>query len=109
MTAEITGIVVRDLHPISSSGSIIRRFFSLATPLRIGEYSIAVEATGFKTQTRKNIVLQVQDRLRIDFDLQVGDIKDQVIVEDVRRRQGPRGPRGRGRGRPRDCRKRAKR
>jgi len=55
----------------------------VATPLKIGEYAITVEVTGFKTQTRKNIVLQVQDRLRVDFDLQVGEITDQVVVEDV--------------------------
>ncbi len=55
----------------------------VATPLKIGEYSISVEAAGFKTETRKNIVLQVQDRLRVDFDLQVGDRADQVVVEDV--------------------------
>ncbi len=55
----------------------------VATPLKIGGYAISVEAQGFKTETRKNIVLQVQDRLRVDFELQVGDIKDQVVVEDA--------------------------
>jgi hypothetical protein len=55
----------------------------VVTPLKIGDYAVTVEAQGFKTQTRKNIVLQVQDRLRVDFELQVGDISDQVVVEDA--------------------------
>ncbi len=55
----------------------------VATPLRIGEYTISVEATGFKSQTQKNVVLQVQDRLRVDFVLQVGDISERIVVEDA--------------------------
>src|SRR5450755_3192645 len=39
----------------------------VVTPLRIGNYSVAVEAQGFKTETHSGIVLQVQDRLRVDF------------------------------------------
>ena len=55
----------------------------VATPLKIGEYTISVEAPGFKSQTQKNVVLQVQDRLRVDFVLQVGDINERVVVEDA--------------------------
>lgn len=35
----------------------------IATPLRIGNYSVSVEAPGFKAETRTGIVLQVQDLL----------------------------------------------
>src|SRR4029453_15435346 len=38
----------------------------VATPLRIGTYTISVELVGFKTDTREGIVLRVQDRLRLD-------------------------------------------
>src|SRR5512140_3271443 len=55
----------------------------VATPLKIGEYTISVEAAGFKTQTQKNVILQVQDRLRVDFVLQVGDISERIVVEDA--------------------------
>jgi hypothetical protein len=55
----------------------------VATPLKIGDYTVSAEAQGFKTQTRRNIVLQVQDRLRVDLELQVGNISEQVIVEDA--------------------------
>jgi Carboxypeptidase regulatory-like domain/TonB dependent receptor-like, beta-barrel len=55
----------------------------VATPLRIGNYSINVEAKGFKTVTRNGILLQVQDRLRVDFALQVGSISEQITVNDT--------------------------
>ena len=43
----------------------------VATPLRIGVYSIEVEAKGFKKVLRDGVQLQVQDRLRLDFQLEV--------------------------------------
>lgn len=51
-----------------------------ATPLRIGVYSVSVDVPGFKKETRSNIVLRVQDRLRIDFRLQPGDVTETVVV-----------------------------
>ena len=52
----------------------------VATPLRIGVYALSVELAGFKKQTRDGIVLRVQDRLRIDFVLQPGDVSESVVV-----------------------------
>ncbi len=52
----------------------------VVTPLRIGNYSVAVEVPGFKAVTRTGIVLNVQDRLRVDFKLQVGAVNEQVTV-----------------------------
>src|SRR5437867_963439 len=52
----------------------------VATPLRIGVYSITVEARGFKKSVRDNISLRVQDRLRIDFRLEVGEVSESVEV-----------------------------
>jgi Carboxypeptidase regulatory-like domain len=49
-------------------------------PLRIGTYSVTAEAQGFRGQTRQNIVLQVQDRLRVDFEMQVGAVGETVVV-----------------------------
>ena len=42
------------------------------TPLKIGSYSVAVEASGFKKEVRQNIVLNVQQTARLDFKLEVG-------------------------------------
>jgi Carboxypeptidase regulatory-like domain/TonB dependent receptor len=53
----------------------------IVTPLRIGNYSITVAGAGFKTETREGIVLEVQDRLKIDFALQVGSVHEDVVVQ----------------------------
>ena len=53
----------------------------VATPLKIGAYEIQVEAKGFKKVVRDGVQLQVQDRLRLDFQLQVGDITQTVEVQ----------------------------
>src|SRR6266852_5252142 len=52
----------------------------VATPLRIGLYSVTVEAKGFKKAVQENIQLRVQDRLRVDFRLEVGEITQTVEV-----------------------------
>ncbi len=49
-------------------------------PLRPGSYKITAEAAGFKTQTRGTLVLRVQDRLRLDFDMAVGSVSENVVV-----------------------------
>ncbi len=52
----------------------------VSPPLQVGKYSVVAEAPGFKQQTRQNLTLQVQDRIKIDFDMQVGAVTDNVIV-----------------------------
>jgi hypothetical protein len=49
--------------------------------LNIGRYNVKAEATGFKATEQKNIALQVGDRDRIDFQLQVGEVQETVTVE----------------------------
>jgi hypothetical protein len=49
-------------------------------PLHVGPYSVSAEAPGFKTETHDNLTLQVQDRLRVDFDMQVGQVSESVLV-----------------------------
>jgi len=52
----------------------------IATSLKIGNYTVDVEAQGFKEVARTGIVLNVQDRLRVDFTLQVGSVSERVTV-----------------------------
>ena len=49
--------------------------------LKIGHYSVKAEAKGFKAAEQKNVALQVGDRDRIDFQLQVGEVQETVTVE----------------------------
>ena len=49
--------------------------------LNIGRYNVKAEATGFKVTEQKNIALQVADRTRIDFQMQVGQVQETVTVE----------------------------
>ena len=49
--------------------------------LKIGHYDVKAEAAGFKIAEQKNVVLQVGDRDRIDFQMQVGGAQETVTVE----------------------------
>ena len=45
-----------------------------------GRYRVEAAAAGFKTAIRENIVLSVDDRLRVDFTLQIGEVAEKLIV-----------------------------
>ena len=49
--------------------------------LPIGNYSLKIEAKGFKTETRTGIVLNVNDSLKINITMQVGAVTDTVEVK----------------------------
>jgi hypothetical protein len=49
--------------------------------LKPGTYSIEVSQAGFKTATRKDLVLEIQQVLQENFQLQVGDVQQEVTVE----------------------------
>src|SRR5215467_1918920 len=49
--------------------------------IRIGHYDVKAEATGFKAAEQKGLVLQVGDRARVDFQMQVGGASETVTVE----------------------------
>lgn len=52
-----------------------------AHELPIGHYRVRVEATGFKAYEQTNITLNVQDTVRADASLQVGEAKESITVE----------------------------
>ncbi|OLD57175.1 MAG: hypothetical protein AUI54_03705 [Acidobacteria bacterium 13_1_40CM_2_56_5] len=45
-----------------------------------GRYRIEAGLPGFTTSVRENVVLSVDDRLRIDFTLQIGEVAEKFIV-----------------------------
>ncbi len=53
----------------------------VAPTLRIGPYLVRVQAPGFKAIERKDVVLNVGDRVRLDFKLELGTVNDVVTVE----------------------------
>src|SRR5258708_21194524 len=52
-----------------------------AVDIHIGHYNIKVETSGLKTAERKDLLLQVGDRARADFQLAVGGSAETVTVE----------------------------
>ena len=57
---------------------------SYVTPfLAPGPYRLEVEAQGFKKYTRGNIVLQAQDRPRVDIRLELGELSQSVTVSEA--------------------------
>jgi hypothetical protein len=50
------------------------------TPLLVGRYSVAVEASGFKKEVRSGVKVDVQSRVRVDFVLEVGAVTESVEV-----------------------------
>ena len=49
--------------------------------LIIGHYDVTAQARGFKVAERKDLVLNVGDRARVDFQMQVGAAVESVTVE----------------------------
>lgn len=66
---------VAKVFPTNDSGQFV------AVDIHIGRYDIKVEKSGFKTEEKKNLVLQVGDRTRADFQLSVGGSQETVTVE----------------------------
>jgi len=50
------------------------------TPLKIGRYTVSAEAAGFQKEIRQNIVLNVQQNQRLDFQLHVGSVSQTANV-----------------------------
>jgi len=53
----------------------------VAVDLQIGHYTVKAEAKGFKAAEQKNIVLTIGDRIRVDFQMQMGAAQETVTVE----------------------------
>ena len=53
----------------------------LAADLHIGRYTVQARSGNFKLAEQKNVALQVGDRHRIDFQLQLGNAQESITVE----------------------------
>jgi hypothetical protein len=96
-TAVITGTVSDQTGAVISSAkvTITNQFTQISTvvnvnegggftspPLQVGTYSVSATASGFQSQTRTGIVLQVQDRFNVDIKMTVGQVSQNVTVID---------------------------
>jgi hypothetical protein len=50
------------------------------TPIKIGSYTLVVEAAGFRKATQQGIKVDVQQQLKADFSLVPGSVQEQVFV-----------------------------
>ena len=50
------------------------------TPIKIGSYTLVVEAAGFRKATQHGIKVDVQQQLKADFNLVPGSVKEEVFV-----------------------------
>src|SRR5450631_3712902 len=53
----------------------------VAPDLHIGHYAVRAQGAGFKVVEQKDVVLNVNDRARVDFKLTLGTATEQVTVE----------------------------
>src|SRR5450755_3361625 len=49
--------------------------------LLIGKYDLKAQASGFEVEEYKGVVLDVNDRIRIDFQMKLGPKRDAILVE----------------------------
>lgn len=95
-TASLTGLVTDPAGAVVSAAQVKARnkatnvewetmtdasgYYTFAS-LPIGTYTITVEAQGFKKSLRDNVILEVAQKARIDFALEVGAVAETVVVE----------------------------
>ncbi|MEI9812552.1 MAG: carboxypeptidase regulatory-like domain-containing protein [Acidobacteriota bacterium] len=83
--ASVQGALVTVLQASTQSAVQVRTDSrgQFRTPLlRIGDYSVLIEADGFKRYNERNITLNIGDVRRIDATLQIGQVSESVTVED---------------------------
>ena len=73
----VTNVETGQVRSLTSSGD--GQF--VVPDLHIGRYSVRAQGAGFKVVEQKDVVLNVNDRARVDFKLQVGSTSEQVTVE----------------------------
>lgn len=62
----------------TTSGSAGQYTFS---PVKIGHYSVSAETSGFQKVRQKNVTVDVQEKVVVDFTLPVGQPSETVIVD----------------------------
>ena len=83
--AAISGakVVVTNLQQNTTVETVTNATGNYVTPLlQPGEYRMTVTFPGFNQYVRPSIILQMQDRARVDVQLKLGEITETVTVTD---------------------------
>src|SRR5580704_7843983 len=75
ITLTNTDTGINHVIPTNDAGQYV------AVDLQVGHYTVKAEAKGFKAAEQKDIVLTVGDRIRVDFQMQMGAAQETVTVE----------------------------
>lgn len=81
--ALIAGATVRAVNTATNAGvsTVTNQSGNYEIPYLLpGVYRVAVEMPGFKKAVRDGIELRVNDRLTLDFTLELGDVAESVVV-----------------------------
>ena len=80
-TVQGTKVVARNVRTSVTSDTVTTASGDYTLPLLdVGEYEVTVEMSGFKPETRTGIRLQINEKVRADFQLQVGSQTERVTV-----------------------------
>src|SRR5215831_19189625 len=82
--AAVPGVAVKLTNQntqLSESVKANEQGYYLFPDLRAGTYVVSVEAAGFRVTQKRDILLQVDQRARVDLTLQVGEVREVVAVE----------------------------
>ena len=78
MGAEVT-ITHKETNQVSKTATNELGLYQ-APYLKPGNYRVEVTMQGFKKGTREDVVLKVEDRLRVDFKMEVGEVTETLTV-----------------------------
>jgi hypothetical protein len=77
-------VIVKNLETNVSNSVTTNDDGSYTVPFLLpGKYSVTASGGGFKTSVRENIEVQVDDRLTIDFQLEIGTAAEVNIIADT--------------------------
>ena len=74
-------VTIRNVETNAVFSTVSDATGNYAAPLlKPGPYEVSAELPGFKKQSKSGIEVKVQDRLKVDFTLQVGNVSETVEV-----------------------------
>ncbi len=77
----VTVTVTNEATQISENVKSNEQGYYLFPDLRAGTYKLVAEGAGFRTAEKTGILLQVDQRARVDMIMQVGEVREVVAVE----------------------------